>query len=914
MMHTDCESAHNKIRVLFLSHSSELAGGAEKCLLILLNNLDREKIDPIVIFPTRGPFKDAVEQLNITTYISPMEWWVETEDGIAVQEAGFSERVRVIGEIIEKECPDIIHTNTSVIWEGAVAARIHKIRHVWHAHEILDGHPSLTPVLPLPFFYWVVDFLSDRVVTVSNTEKNELFRYISLRKLTTIYNGIEKESPVAEIELSLRDELKIPPGYTVALTLAYIAKYKGIDTLLDAAVLCKNNNDRIKFVLAGSGPEDAVQTLNERIILLGLEGVFYYLGFRNDGDRLLEESDFVLVPSVYESFSLVTIEAMAAGRPVITTDCGGPSELVLDGETGFIVPVGDPLAIREKMVLLAADAPKKAAMGRKGRERFLERFTAEKYGEQFQQLYAELLRSETATPFGGDEDELIRNISLTYQKYFEKAKKFAGLSWTIKNLQMTIAQRDKDIQLVQEQFDQAYKEIAHKDVQLAFERQHVRLVEHQVLNMMDSLSWRITRPLRTVHALLSRLLGRGGGVGSSPVGLPLFEDDHETLEVIPKAETAAEGRYDVIVFPVIDWNFRFQRPQQLSRQLGILGHRVFYLTTEFLYSWQDPGFRILESPCRNVFVVKLNCCPPHPNVYTDALVPVQMEFLMKSLLSLIRLCSIEWVVSIVDLPFWRPLVESLPEGLIVYDCMDHHAGFSTNTSAMLEEENLLLHCADLVVTSSERLSDIVGKEVPNVVVRNGAEVEFFMVRPLSLAFMSERPVVGYYGAISDWFDMELVIAAATALPDWDFVLVGATFGCDTRSAENVPNIRFTGEVPYGSLPGYLHAFDVCMIPFLLTELTLCTNPVKVYEYLSAGKPVVATAMPELLLMGELVHVATSRDQFVELLQHAMAERGDETLAARRRTWAADHDWRSRAIEIEQKIDEIFDQRLQKDFV
>ena len=103
----------------------------------------------------------------------------------------------------------------------------------------------------------------------------------------------------------------------------------------------------------------------------------------------------------------------------------------------------------------------------------------------------------------------------------------------------------------------------------------------------------------------------------------------------------------------------------------------------------------------------------------------------------------------------------------------------------------------------------------------------------------------------------------------------------------------------------MHSFDVAMIPFRLTKLTRCTNPVKVYEYLAAGKPVVSTALPEVQLMGDITHVADSRDAFIDLLGAAMAERGDRSLAARRSEWASLHDWKNRAERLEKAVQSSF---------
>jgi GT2 family glycosyltransferase len=137
------------------------------------------------------------------------------------------------------------------------------------------------------------------------------------------------------------------------------------------------------------------------------------------------------------------------------------------------------------------------------------------------------------------------------------------------------------------------------------------------------------------------------------------------------------------------------------------------------------------------------------------------------------------------------------------------------------------------------------------------------------------------------------------------VLVGSTYQCDTKRAERLANVHFIGEVPYEDLPGYLHAFDVCVIPFKDTELTRCTNPVKVYEYLAAGKPVVATALPEVQLISEQLHVAANRDEFIRALATAMEESKDSALAEARAQWAQQHDWRARVRELNGALQGLF---------
>ena len=378
------------------------------------------------------------------------------------------------------------------------------------------------------------------------------------------------------------------------------------------------------------------------------------------------------------------------------------------------------------------------------------------------------------------------------------------------------------------------------------------------------------------------------------------EGDVRTFENFERSP----GCFDILVFPVIDWHYRFQRPQQLARQLALRGHRVFYLSTTFEPS-EVPEFNVLESPATNVALVRLAVPGAHPNIYQNLLTDTQRDLLSDAVCRLVDRWRLENPVAIVDLPFWRPLAETIPGSLVVYDCMDYHAGFSTNSPGMIEEETRLLERADLVVTTSAPLSEIVGETVPNVLIRNAGEIDYFSESPEIPAYTSRRPVAGYLGAIADWFDIELVVESAHRFPDWDFILVGSTDHCDISEAQKLANITFVGEVPYDEAAAWVHSFDVAMIPFRLTELTRCTNPVKVYEYLAAGKPVVATALPEVQLMSEVVHVADSHEAFMALLETAMGERHDAALAARRRHSARPHDWKNRADRLDTAIRSAF---------
>jgi hypothetical protein len=127
-----------------------------------------------------------------------------------------------------------------------------------------------------------------------------------------------------------------------------------------------------------------------------------------------------------------------------------------------------------------------------------------------------------------------------------------------------------------------------------------------------------------------------------------------------------------------------------------------------------------------------------------------------------------------------------------------------------------------------------------------------------------HPTIGFFGLIADWIDLDLIRFLAVSRPQWDFVLIGKAV-TDTRILADVPNIHMIGRKPYQSLPSYAKAFDAAMVPFAMNELTLAANPLKMREYLAAGLPVVATAIPEAEKMRAVLEVGRDNADFLEKL-------------------------------------------------
>jgi glycosyltransferase involved in cell wall biosynthesis len=162
------------------------------------------------------------------------------------------------------------------------------------------------------------------------------------------------------------------------------------------------------------------------------------------------------------------------------------------------------------------------------------------------------------------------------------------------------------------------------------------------------------------------------------------------------------------------------------------------------------------------------------------------------------------------------------------------------------------------------------------------------------------PVAGFFGAVVEWFDVALVHRVATARPDVTFVFVGGIARVSLEVVEGLPNVRFLGHRPYEEMPGYLRRFDVCLVPFTVSAVTDAMDLVKLYEYLSQGKPVVSTPLREVAPYARYLYLAHDPDEFAAQLDRALLE--DDAEAVRRRiTLARLNSWDDRLDVIERTL-------------
>ena len=352
---------------------------------------------------------------------------------------------------------------------------------------------------------------------------------------------------------------------------------------------------------------------------------------------------------------------------------------------------------------------------------------------------------------------------------------------------------------------------------------------------------------------------------------------------------------DYIFWGVIDWHFRHQRPQQLAMALAITGRRVIYISSNFADD-ERAGYEIESlDDFGLLFQVKL-FVKGAPAIYTSAPGVESVSQLRASIGEVLDWANCQQIISFVQHPFWHDVASVIPNSRLVYDCMDHHDGFGNNAESLLKLEELLIQEAELTITTSTWLDKAVAPHAKKrALIRNAGDYQHFSTMPDNVyRDPLGRRIIGYYGAIAEWFDLDLVVALAKQHPECCVLLIGA----DTVNAQSklgrLSNVTFTGEVPYNKLPYYLYSFDICLLPFKVIPLTLATNPVKAYEYLSSGKPVIAVELPEMAQFEALIYTVAGKDAFLAAIDTLLRQPEPDTLIQQRKIFAQGQTWNHRA--------------------
>jgi glycosyltransferase involved in cell wall biosynthesis len=299
-----------------------------------------------------------------------------------------------LAAFLRREHFDIVHSHMSKgALIGGIAARIAGAPIVLNtAHNF--GVLALQNAILRGLFRWYDKTLFaltlDQLVTVSECQKDQIVAegLVSADKVTTIWNGIDTHSfRERALRGPTREELRLARDTVVVVTVARLVWFKAIDVLIEAADLVKSTSN-VQFLVVGDGVlKSRLEQLIER---KGLVDRVRLLGERHDVPGLLALADIFALPSVSEGMPIAIMEAMAVGLPVVATAVDGTPELVVDGQTGILVPSGDPSAFANALRPLIADAELRRALGQAGRQRVDSGFSDSSMAAATDRLYRQL--------------------------------------------------------------------------------------------------------------------------------------------------------------------------------------------------------------------------------------------------------------------------------------------------------------------------------------------------------------------------------------------------------------------------------------------------------------------------------------------------------------------------------------------
>lgn len=299
-----------------------------------------------------------------------------------------------------------------------------------------------------------------------------------------------------------------------------------------------------------------------------------------------------------------------------------------------------------------------------------------------------------------------------------------------------------------------------------------------------------------------------------------------------KETFASKNKYDMIVFCHLRWNFVYQRPQHIISRLS--EYYKILVVEEPIYNDGNSSYE-LEEINSNLTILK-------PKV--NSIAEIQKVFQLLGLQEI----EIAWFYS----PSFVDLLPYLKINTIIYDCMDELSQFKGASVELRAQEKLLLQEADLVFTGGKSLFEAKSKlssdaycfpssvDVPHFKKANG-----FINIPEDIKNI-KKPVIGYIGVIDERIDLLLIKETAHLLPEVSFVMIGPLAKIHDEDLPKASNIHYLGMKQYKELPGYLKAFDIAMMPFALNESTEFISPTKTLEYMAADKPIISTAIKDVV--------------------------------------------------------------------
>ena len=383
-------SQFQRLKVMQLINSFSLAG-AEKIALELALGMDQERFE--VIVGSIGSRRDKIE--------SEIRSKLEAK-GIRTFPLGKPKRkgrLKVIWkltQIFKDYRLDILHTHCpSPDFYGKLSALVARIPLVFSTIHNTQGYSARME--------GILSRMTTKYVAISKTVAQYALRELKIpsRKIEIIYNGIDVQPFAGKNRQSIirkkkRTELGIPEDIRMITVIGRVTRQKGHIYLIDAMTEIVKESPNVCLCIVGdyTADPDVTNEVKRKVKASGLEEKVIWTGVRTDIPELLASTDIFVLPSLWEGLSIVLLEAMASGVPVVATAVGSNPEIIRDGENGFLVPPANPPALAKRILELLKDKKKAQLLAEEGQKTIQERFTIKRMVKEYERLYLKFMNPE----------------------------------------------------------------------------------------------------------------------------------------------------------------------------------------------------------------------------------------------------------------------------------------------------------------------------------------------------------------------------------------------------------------------------------------------------------------------------------------------------------------------------------------
>ena len=388
--------------ILFIHQSAELYG-SDKTILMFISQMDKAKYFPVVILPFDGPLKTEFEKNGVKVVIAPVLKLYRkmfTPGNLVKFTGEYRKGIEVLDALHREHNFSLVYSHTLAALIGFIWASKRNIRHLWHVQEII-ARPKL---FNRAFKYILSRKSNDKIIYDSRETMNfwaDGEPQIA-KKSGFIWNGLDpegKENHTPEEIASVRKEFFNADTETVIGLVGRINSWKGQQLLLRAFAKIAGEYPDARLVYLGSAPpnqEFFVDELKSNIQKFDLSQKVTIIPFRQDIWKFWDSLDIAVVPSTEpEPFGMVAIEAMLAGKPVVAANHGGLTEIVLNGETGFLFDPGNDEALASALKKLLDDPVLRTRFGALGKERASTVFSLQNHVDQFEAVFEEITSGRT---------------------------------------------------------------------------------------------------------------------------------------------------------------------------------------------------------------------------------------------------------------------------------------------------------------------------------------------------------------------------------------------------------------------------------------------------------------------------------------------------------------------------------------